>query len=483
MVKYTCTKCGKLFNQKGHYQRHMKRKYSCTDDENLFKSIKDELFSIKSDLKSLIDSTKGGGEKVEGVEEIRYIDLCCGIGGFRVGINAFKNPKYSFKCVYSADIKEDAIKTYNINFNESMGKHDIYNITNKDIPPFDMLCAGFPCQPFSSAGAKKGFKDKRGGMIFKIVELCKAYKPKIVILENVYNLLTLEKGEVISKICDLFHDLDYNISYKKLNSVDFGVPQSRERVYIVATLDKEVDLETIKYQLMNTLSVAIEGDEKYNDFEKSFTDKLLKLHEDKPIYGYKLQDKRGGSKNIHSWDIGYNGETTVDERALISKLMTERRKKKWATKKGIVWMDGMPLTYDEIASFYDHPDLKEMLDHLVEMKYLKLEKCKDLVGGKRVYKEDSEPGYNICKGKLSFPISKILDPNDIAPTLTATDSSKLVFIIDNKYIRRLTNNELKRICGFPDNFIIPAGVNQYDLFGNMVTPPVITKLLDCIFSE
>ena len=82
---------------------------------------------------------------------------------------------------------------------------------------------------------------------------------------------------------------------------------------------------------------------------------------------------------------------------------------------------------------------------------------------------------------MSFPISRILDPDEVSPTLTATDSCKLVFIINDKFIRRISDTEIKRICGFPDNYIISEGVNKYDLFGNMVTPPVIESLLSIIY--
>ena len=126
--------------------------------------------------------------------------------------------------------------------------------------------------------------------------------------------------------------------------------------------------------------------------------------------------------------------------------------------------------------------LKEMLDNLVFKNYLRFEKCKDLVHGKRVYKEDSETGYNICKGKLSFPVSKVLDPDDVSPTLTATESNKLAVDINNSIIRRLNTLELTRICGFPDSFKIPDHVNSYDLFGNMATPPVIRELLKLMFN-
>ena len=181
------------------------------------------------------------------------------------------------------------------------------------------------------------------------------------------------------------------------------------------------------------------------------------------------------------FNIGYNGYISKDECELMNKIMLERRKKHWAVKKNITWMDGMPLTFEEISSFYINDNLQQMLDNLVKCKYLRLEKCKDLVNGKREYKEDSEEGYNICKGKLSFPISKILDPNDISPTLTATDSNKLSVIIDNNIIRKLNRTEIKKICGFPETFIVPPHVNYYNLFGNMATPPVIEVLLELIY--
>jgi DNA (cytosine-5)-methyltransferase 1 len=161
--------------------------------------------------------------------------------------------------------------------------------------------------------------------------------------------------------------------------------------------------------------------------------------------------------------------------------MTETRKKHWAEKKGIIWMDGMPLTFDEISTFINDTNLKKMLDNLVDKKYLRLEKPKNLISGKRIYDETGELGYNICKGKLSFPITNILDPNSTSPTLTATDSNKLAVIIDDIFIRKLNDNELKLLCGFPLSYKIPRNVDKFDLFGNMVIPNVVEKVLECIF--
>ena len=412
-------------------------------------------------------------------QEIKYIDLCSGIGGFRIALNNISN--INAKCVLSADIKQDAIDTYNLNFNENNKIRDVYSLKNEEIENFDLLCAGFPCQPFSSAGNKKGFTDKRGGMIFKIIDICKYHKPKYVVLENVYNLIKLEKGECIKKIKGLFQELGYNVIYKKLNSRDFGCAQSRERVYIICTLDKVIDLDQIKYKQKVTLNNIIDNSNEDTNISSTFYNKILEIHKETPVFGCKLGDKRGGNKNIHSWDIGYNGSVSSEQKELMKKIMLNRRKKHWAISKNIKWMDGMPLTMDEIKTFYENDNLSNMLDDLVSKKYLRLEKPKDLINGKRVYKEDAEEGYNICKGKLSFPISKILDPNDVAPTLTATDSHKLALIINEKIIRNLTSNEMKKICGFPDTYIIPEHVNYCDLFGNMATPPVLEAIFNLIF--
>jgi DNA (cytosine-5)-methyltransferase 1 len=413
---------------------------------------------------------------------INYIDLCCGIGGFRVALENFqkKNGNITFNCVLSADIKDDAIRTYNLNFNENNIKRNIFDI--KEIDSFDLLCAGFPCQPFSSAGNKKGFDDDRGGIIFKIIDICKKYKPKTVILENVSNLINLENGKPLKKICDEFIDIDYFVSYRKLNATDFGVPQNRERVFIVCSLEKYIDLDKIEYvNPDNTLNSIIDYTAKYTDIQTNFANKIMELHSQTHLFGYKMQDKRGGKNNIHSWDIGINGVLTINERDLMKKIMTERRKKHWAEKKNIIWMDGMPLTLSEISTFADDTNLKEMLDNLVARKYLRLEKPKNLISGKRVYDEYGELGYNICKGKLSFPITNILDPNSTSPTLTATDSNKLAVIIDNTFIRKLNDNELKLLCGFPLSYKLPDNVDKYDLFGNMVIPNVVDGVLKCIY--
>jgi DNA (cytosine-5)-methyltransferase 1 len=482
MVKYSCERCGKYFSLKSHYISHNKSETHCKNISDKIKAPVDEKLKELNNKKMIANheakENKYTMEQHGNANEIKYIDLCSGIGGFRIALESIDNIHST--CVLSADIKQDAIDTYNLNFNENNQIIDIYTLKNEDIKPFDLLCAGFPCQPFSSAGQKKGFSDKRGGMIFKIIDICKYHKPRFVVLENVYNLMTLENGNCIKKIRQLFEDIGYNVNYKKLNSSNFGCAQSRERVYIVCTRDTSFNFEDIIYKPNVNLNSIIDYANKDTEIDPTFSNKILQLHKESPIFGCKIGDKRGGKNNIHSWDIGFNGYLTKDEKELMNTIMLNRRKKHWAEKKQIVWMDGMPLTYEEIMTFYENNNLKNMLANLVDMKYLRLEKPKDLVDGKRKYKEELPEGYNICKGKLSFPISKILDPNYISPTLTATDSHKLAVIIDDNTIRNISSAEMKKICGFPDLFIIPEHVNYGDLFGNMATPPVIKEIFEIL---
>lgn len=226
-----------------------------------------------------------------------------------------------------------------------------------------------------------------------------------------------------------------------------------------------------------------------------FTKKLFKHFEIEDLYGKSIKDKRGGDNNIHSWDIGIKGDVTDDQIILLNKLFKERRKKHWAEKIEIDWMDGMALTFGQINTFYKNKDLEIMLDDLVEKKYLRFEHPKKLVrentgnGEKRyrVYDERKPKGYNIVTGKLSFEINKILDPNDIAPTIVATDVSRLA-IPDNGGLRRLTVREGLRLFGYPEWYQIPVKETEaFDLLGNTVAVPVVehvaTKVAEIFISS
>ncbi len=157
-----------------------------------------------------------------------YADLCAGIGGFRIALDSFGG-----KCLYSCDVNPENEKTYHANYGEGYNKYDIYDINSNEFPSVDIICAGFPCQPFSIAGKRKGFTDSRGLIYFKIAEIIKHSHPKIVFLENVPNLTRIEKGSTFKTILSNLDELGYDSYYEILDSSNFGVPQSRNRVYIV----------------------------------------------------------------------------------------------------------------------------------------------------------------------------------------------------------------------------------------------------------
>ncbi len=159
-----------------------------------------------------------------------FIDLFAGIGGIRLGLESVGGT-----CVFSSELDKFAQQTYFANFNE-VPHGDITLINEQDIPHFDLLCAGFPCQPFSIAGLRKGFEDTRGTLFFDIARIIDYHRPKVVFLENVKNFKNHDKGRTLKTITDILKNLGYSVYYKVLNAKDFGLPQNRERIFIVAFL-------------------------------------------------------------------------------------------------------------------------------------------------------------------------------------------------------------------------------------------------------
>jgi DNA (cytosine-5)-methyltransferase 1 len=157
----------------------------------------------------------------------KFIDLFCGIGGFRIGFE-----RNGFSCVFSSDFDKHVQDTYEKNFDERPFG-DITQVDPKTIPDFDVLTGGFPCQPFSISGKKRGFEDTRGTLFFDVCRILDEKKPKVVVLENVKHFIHHDKKRTISTVLNSLQDLGYNISYKILNTKDFGLPQNRERIFIV----------------------------------------------------------------------------------------------------------------------------------------------------------------------------------------------------------------------------------------------------------
>ncbi len=182
-------------------------------------------------------------------KNITFVDLFAGIGGFYLGLS-----KVGFECVASVENNEHACKMYETNYNVNPFG-DVTNINYKSFPNFDILTAGFPCQSFSICGKQKGFYDEtRGTLIFDLLKLIEYKKPKVVFLENVKNLLTHDKGRTLKVIISSLENLGYTVSYKVLNAKDFGVPQNRERIIIIGTLNGKVfDFSKLKVNPINSM--------------------------------------------------------------------------------------------------------------------------------------------------------------------------------------------------------------------------------------
>jgi DNA (cytosine-5)-methyltransferase 1 len=163
------------------------------------------------------------------VNSLRFIDLFAGIGGFRLGFNQAK-----YQCVYSCEIDTNCQSVYKDNFGE-MPFPDITDINVESIPEFEVLTAGFPCQPFSICGKRKGFEDTRGTLFFHICRVLAAKQPPIAVLENVKYLIYHDGGKTLKIILESLEELGYYVDYALLNSKDFGVPQHRERLVIIAS--------------------------------------------------------------------------------------------------------------------------------------------------------------------------------------------------------------------------------------------------------
>lgn len=243
-------------------------------NENVSMDVLDRICSCLDcrldDIVEHVSHKKKGSEN-----NLKFIDLFAGIGGFRLAGEAL-----GMECVFSSEIDKFATEVYKTNFGE-YPKGDITEINAKDIPDFDILFAGFPCQPFSYAGQLHGFKDEISGtLFFDIVRILKEKQPSMFLLENVKGLRSHDKGNTLKVILEQLNDLGYSIHWKILNSLDYGVPQSRERWYCVG-FKKDVEFSfPIPLKEQATIRDIIDINENTNNSLKlsEFEQKRIQYH-------------------------------------------------------------------------------------------------------------------------------------------------------------------------------------------------------------
>jgi DNA (cytosine-5)-methyltransferase 1 len=220
-----------------------------------------------------------------------FIDLFAGIGGMRI---AFE--KVGGECVFSSEWDKYAQQTYTANFGDTP-HGDITQVKLSDVPRHDILIGGFPCQPFSNAGLKRGFEDTRGTLFFDVARIIDHRKPSMVLLENVKGFISHDKGRTMAVVKETLEDLGYNVFHKVLNARDFGVPQNRERIFIVAINKKKMGSIGFEYPLPRKVETKVgdildsKVDEKYTISNKLWAGhkRRLKEHREKGNgFGYSL---------------------------------------------------------------------------------------------------------------------------------------------------------------------------------------------------
>lgn len=275
-------------------------------------------------------------------DEFKFIDLFAGIGGIRLGFESVGG-----KCVFSSEFDADACKTYEANFGE-YPSGDITKINACDIPDFDILLAGFPCQAFSIIGKKEGFANETcGTLFFEIERILKEKRPTAFMLENVRNLVAHDNGNTFKVIREHLEALGYYVHAKVLNALDYGVPQKRERIIIVG-FNKDIPFEfpePIQENARQTLSDILEEnvDERYYVRENIKTSRLERLHDKDYPKPYISHENMAGSVTPHP----YSSALRAGASANYILINDERR----PTEREMLRIQGFPDTFKFVLPY------------------------------------------------------------------------------------------------------------------------------------
>lgn len=315
-----------------------------------------------------------------------FIDLFAGIGGFRLAMESF-----GANCIFSSEIDKHAQTVYNLNYKE-LPEGDITKIDEKNIPKHDIICAGFPCQAFSISGKQLGFEDTRGTLFFDVARIAKEHRPKLLFLENVKNFATHKDGTTLQTVKSTLEELGYSVFYDVLNASNFGVPQSRQRIYILAFRN---DLNVSDFNFPKTNGLKI----KLND--------ILEKNEKIDLLNYKI----------------VRNDITLNNKVIEKNVSGEYPQK--PIRIGTISKGGQ---------------------------------------GERIY-----------------------HPYGHAITLSAHGGGVAgktgCYLVDGEY-RRLTEKEVARVSGFPENFKFHASKSQtYKQFGNTVVVNVLQEILKKIIDD
>lgn len=399
------------------------------------------------------------------VDNLKFIDLCCGIGGFH---QALKN--MGCDCVMASDIDADCRENYKTNYNIEP-KGDITKVNVEEIPSFNILCAGFPCQPFSKAGKRRGFSDERGNIFSSICRIIEHHKPEYIILENVRNLASHDKGNTWSVIYSSLDALNYH-TYKKpliLNTLYFGVPQSRERVVILC---KRKDIGTLptlpSITRKNTKNTNL-ADIIDNDVSGKY--KLgpkLKVTESVWNEFIELCNSNGiGIPRFPIWTDLWDSDGNDTTITKYKKELSDELNRENVSNNQQRFYNKYKKWIDSNRAFYNSH--KELFD-----KWLEKSRAKQLWRG-AVRKMEWQTGIdNLNMNQVLWSprgsgvrIKRL----DYTPTLVAMASMIPIY---GPQSRMLTPRECARLQSFPEEYIITADDHTaYKQFGNAVNVKMI----------
>jgi DNA (cytosine-5)-methyltransferase 1 len=224
---------------------------------------------------------------------IKIASFFAGVGGIDLG---FKSSNYNL--IYANELDINAVKTFESNFDIKVDNRDINNVKENEVPDFDLMLAGFPCQPFSIAGYREGFEDKkdRGNLFFQLIRIIKYKKPSIVLLENVKNLVSHDNGNTFRVILESLEANGYFVKYKVLNAKDYGnIPHGRERIYIVGFKNKD---QYYKFEFPNPIKLTTKLEE-FIDYD-NFDDKYV-YTPDRCSFFSELENNMNNKNSIYQW--------------------------------------------------------------------------------------------------------------------------------------------------------------------------------------
>ena len=345
---------------------------------------------------------------------MKFFDLFAGIGGFRVGLEA-----HGHECVGSCEIDVYARKVYAKNFGHEPRYRDVRDINPKDLPDFDIMCGGFPCQSFSLAGNRKGFEDTRGTLFFEIARLVKEKRPSILLLENVKGLLSHEEGKTFGIIIQTLDELGYDVEWQLLNSKYF-VPQNRERIFIIGHLRGSGSRKILPIG--------------------NFRKRNAKSREETQTERKRIRMPYTRTIDANYWKGGSHGSMIAEPKIKLLQNSSEDTYR-------IYSVDGIARTLRSSSGGLGSKTgvYAEPKDKKVQMNY---------------------------KANTNANMKERVQDRD--ETWTLTGNSNDFTITQNHRVRRLTPIECERLQGFKDNWTKGVSDTQrYKMLGNAVTTNVI----------